>query len=213
MRCGAPGWARVALRVSPIGGRHGGSGRSAPRQPFQFVYIGVTSAVYGRSLMQRSLRRALTGAVFVLLASCGGGSPEPATQLPQASGSGRTETKLSASDRARAGEVYIVRLAEPAVAAYDGTIRGHAATRPAKGSKLDSSHPDVASYRAHLAARQDAVMRSAGVSKALRGYGYVFNGFAARMSESQAMKLAGTTGVLSVVKDEKHTVDTSSTPT
>ena len=163
--------------------------------------------------MQRSLRRALTGAVFVLLASCGGGSPEPATQLPQASGSGRTETKLSVSDRARAGEVYIVRLAEPAVAAYDGTIRGHAATRPAKGSKLDSSHPDVASYRAHLAARQDAVMRSAGVSKALRGYGYVFNGFAARMSESQAMKLAGTTGVLSVVKDEKHTVDTSSTPT
>ena len=56
-------------------------------------------------------------------------------------------------------------------------------------------------------------MRSAGVSQALRGYGYVFNGFAARMSEAQAMKLAGTTGVLSVVKDEKHTVDTSSTPT
>lgn len=166
--------------------------------------------------MQQSLRHALTGAVFVLLASCGGGgSPEQlSAQQPQTADAARTEGKLSAVDgKSRAGKVYIVRLAEPAVAAYDGSIRGHAATRPAKGSKLDSMHPDVVGYRAHLASRQDAVMRSAGVSRALRSYGYVFNGFAAQLSEAQAAKLAGTPGVLSVVKDELRTADTSSTPT
>ena len=165
--------------------------------------------------MQRSLRNALTGAVFVLLASCGGGgSPDLSTQQPLAADSNRTEAKLSAIEgNSRTGKVYIVRLTEPAVAGYDGGIRGHAATRPAKGSKLDAKHPDVASYRAHLAARQDAVMKSAGVAKALRGYGYVFNGFAAEMSDAQAQKLASTAGVVSVAKDELRTADTSSTPT
>ncbi|HSW26329.1 MAG TPA: S8 family peptidase, partial [Burkholderiaceae bacterium] len=166
--------------------------------------------------MQRSFRAGLTGAVFILLASCGGGADAPASdvQKPQAAASARTEKRLDLGDgSARASKVYIVRLAEPAAAAYDGSIRGFAATRPAKGSKFDSRHPDVANYRAHLAARQDAVMRSAGVSKALRSYGYVFNGFAAQMSDAQAAKLAGTQGVLSVAKDELRTADTSSTPT
>ena len=164
--------------------------------------------------MQRSLHHGLIGAVFVLLASCGGGgSPESATQQPQASAATRSQGKLSVDDSARTSRVYIVRLAEPAAVAYDGSIRGLAATRPAKGTKFDSRHPDVANDRAHLAARQDAVMRSAGVSKALRGYGYVFNGFAAEMTDAQAAKLAGTKGVLSVRQDELRTADTSSTPT
>ncbi|HEY6511161.1 MAG TPA: S8 family peptidase, partial [Burkholderiaceae bacterium] len=164
--------------------------------------------------MKQFLRRALSGAAFVVLASCGGGNSQDATpQQPQAAAAVRSEGKLSIADRERAGHTYIVRLAEPAAAAYDGNIRGLAATRPAKGSKLDSKNPDVMGYRAHLAARQDAVMRSAGVAKPQRGYGYVFNGFAAQMSEAQAMKLAATAGVMSVVKDELRTADTSSTPT
>jgi len=166
--------------------------------------------------MQRSLRATLTGVVFVLLASCGGGGESPGsdTQQAQAASAARSEKRLDAGDgSAGASKTYIVRLAEPAAAAYDGNIRGLRATRPAKGSKLDSKHPDVITYRAHLSARQDTVMRSAGVGKALRSYGYVFNGFAAEMSEAQAAKLAGTRGVLSVSKDEKRIADTSSTPT
>ncbi len=164
--------------------------------------------------MQRSLRTALTGAVFVLLASCGGGGEAPADPQPsQAANAARTQKRLDAGDgSARASRTYIVRLAEPAAAGYDGSIGGLRATRPAKGSKLDSRHPDVVTYRAHLAARQDAVMRSAGVAKALRNYGYAFNGFAAQMSDEQAAKLAGTRGVLSVSKDELRHADTSSTP-
>ena len=139
--------------------------------------------------MQRSLRTALTGVVFVLLASCGGGGEAPAadSQQAQAASAGRTEKRLDRGDgSARASKTYIVRLAEPAAAAYDGNIRGLRATRPAKGTKLDARHPDVVNYRAHLSARQDAVMRSVGLTQAARSYGYVFNGFAARMSDEQA---------------------------
>ena len=162
--------------------------------------------------MQRAFRAGLSGLVFVLLASCGGGGEAPASAQQAAQGA-RTEKRLDLGDgSARASKVYIVRLAEPAAAAYDGHVRGLAATRPAKGSKLDSKHPDVVNYRNHLAARQQAVMRSAGVAKALRTYGYVFNGFAAQMSDAQAAKLAGTPGVLAVMKDEMRTADTSSTP-
>ncbi len=163
--------------------------------------------------MQRSLRTVLTGTVFVLLASCGGGQA-PADPQSQAANAARSEKRLDLGDgSARARKIYIVRLAEPAAAGYDGSIGGLRATRPAKGTKFDSRHPDVVNYRAHLASRQDAVMRSAGVAKALRNYGYVFNGFAAQMSDEQAAKLAGTRGVLSVSKDEIHFADTSSTPT
>ena len=164
--------------------------------------------------MQRSLRAVLTGTVFVFLASCGGGGEAPADPQSQAANAARTEKRLDLGDgSARARKVYIVRLAEPAAAGYDGNIGGLRATRPAKGTKFDSRHPDVVNYRAHLASRQDAVMRSAGVAKALRNYGYVFNGFAAQMSDEQAAKLAGTRGVLSVSKDEIRHADTSSTPT
>jgi len=163
--------------------------------------------------MKRPLHTALTGLVFVFLASCGGGGETP-SDPQQSRTAARAEKRLDTGNGgARANKIYIVRLAEPAAAGYDGGVRGLSATRPAKGSKLDARHADVVNYRAHLAARHDAVMRSAGVAKAVRTYGYVFNGFAAQMSDEQAAKLAGTRGVLSVTKDELHSADTSSTPT
>lgn len=166
--------------------------------------------------MHRPIRRTLAAALFVLLASCGGGGTSDlgdSSQQPQATVTKRTEgTQSTDRGRAQAAKVYIVRLAEPSVARYDGGINGHAATRPARGDKLDARHPDVVGYRAHLAERQSAVMRSAGIMKPLRSYGYVFNGFAAQLSEAQVQKLAGTAGVLSISVNEMHTADTSSTP-
>jgi subtilisin family serine protease len=172
--------------------------------------------------MQRFLRHALTGAVFALLASCGGGggSPESTARSAQANGTPAATTAattkgiFSASSDAslRAGKTYIVQLKEPPVATYDGGINGHAATRPARGSKIDSDSASVTGYRGHLKARQDAVARSAGGAKVVRNYAYVFNGFAARMTEAQALKLAATPGVLTVSEDELRTADTSSTP-
>lgn len=160
--------------------------------------------------MRRSSNKALTGLVFVLLASCGGGGSPDVAPTSMATVTKRTEGSLGAG-RSNS-DIYIVRLAEPAVAAYDGGIGHHAATRPAKGSKLDATSPDVVSYRAHLAERQAAVMRQAGVSGAVRQYGYVFNGFAARLTDAQLARLAGTPGVLSIAKNERRTADTSHTP-
>jgi subtilisin family serine protease len=112
----------------------------------------------------------------------------------------------------RNNAAYIVQLAEKPVTAYDGGIKGYQATKPRKGQKIDPNSPAVTSYMGYLAARQNTVMASVGASKKLHSYGYVFNGFAAELSDAQAQKLAQTPGVLAVTKDEARTLDTSSTP-
>jgi subtilisin family serine protease len=168
--------------------------------------------------MQRLFNDTLTRVIFVLLASFGGGvSADPADPSEQPQATSATKSRHSAASGqagprlARSG--YIVQLSEPPVAAYDGGIRGHAATRPARGSKLDADDPNVINYRGHLTTRQDAVLNSVGGARKLHDYTYVFNGFAAELTEAQAAKLAGMPGVLAVTKDELRSLDTSSTPT
>ena len=107
---------------------------------------------------------------------------------------------------------YIVQLAEQPVTAYTGGIKGYAATKPNKGQKIDPNSPKVAGYMGYLKSRQDVVLGSVGGSNKLYNYGYVFNGFAAELTEAQAQKLAQTPGVLAVSKDEIRALDTSSTP-
>ena len=109
-------------------------------------------------------------------------------------------------------EVYIVRLSDPPVADYQGGVRNIAATKPAAGEKIDPLRAEVAAYRGYLLGQQDAALRSVGGGKRLHSYSYVFNGFAADMTEAAAQKLRTTPGVLSVVKDEKRQLDTSTTP-
>ena len=43
-----------------------------------------------------------------------------------------------------------------------------------------------------------------GAAKKLYSYGYVFNGFAAELTDEQAQKLTATKGVLAVSKDEAN---------
>jgi hypothetical protein len=119
-----------------------------------------------------------------------------------------------AADAAKApkNNAYIVRLAEQPVAAYAGGIAGYTATKPRKGQKLNPNDPQVVSYMSYLVQRQDGLLNSVGGGKKLYNYGYVFNGFAAELSEAQAQKLAQTAGVLAVTKDEARALDTSSTP-
>ncbi len=107
---------------------------------------------------------------------------------------------------------YIVQLADQPVTAYTGGIKGHAATKPNKGQKIDPNSPKVVGYMAHLASKHDAAMSSVGANKKLYSYGYVFNGFAAEMTDAQAQKLAQMPGVLAVTKDEIRKMDTASTP-
>jgi Peptidase inhibitor I9 len=121
---------------------------------------------------------------------------------------------LAASDGKPAPKntAYIVQLAEQPVSAYAGGVAGYAATKPRKGQKINPNDPQVYSYMGYLAARHDSLLSGVGGGKKLYSYGYVFNGFAAELTEAQALKLALTPGVLAVSKDEIRQVDTASTP-
>ena len=123
------------------------------------------------------------------------------------------EDKANGNGKAKfANNAYIVQMADQPVAAYTGAIKGYAATKPAKGKKIDPNSPMVVGYLGYLGSRQDAALNSVGASKKLYNYGYVFNGFAAELTEAQAQKLAQTPGVLAVTKDEARALDTASTP-
>src|SRR5688572_14382640 len=79
--------------------------------------------------------------------------------------------------RAR-NNVYLVRMAEDPVVGYRGGIPGHAATRPARGRKIDPNNPDVARYAAYLDERHNAALAHAGGGRKLYDYRYAVNGFA-----------------------------------
>ncbi|HEX6571350.1 MAG TPA: S8 family peptidase [Steroidobacteraceae bacterium] len=109
-------------------------------------------------------------------------------------------------------DLYIVRMAELPVSAYDGSIKGYAATKPRKGQKIDPYSSAVVNYKSYLDARHDAALAAVGGSRKVYDYGYVYNGFAAELTQEQAAQLARVPGVLGVIKDEALELDTSSTP-
>ncbi len=173
-----------------------------------------------------------SGLTAALLAACGGGSepagsaataPAPAMVAmvqtpPSAAASAEVTSTPVDSDRgngassAATSSAYIVQLDEMPVSAYDGRIKGLGATKPKKGQKIDPNSPAVVNYMAHLAARHDSMLQGVGNGRKLYSYGYVFNGFAAELTDAQAEKLALTKGVLAVSRDELRSMDTSSTP-
>ena len=54
----------------------------------------------------------------------------------------------SGGDDSAETATYVVQLVQPPVAAYDGGIAGYAATKPAKGTKLDARSADAERYAA-----------------------------------------------------------------
>jgi hypothetical protein len=185
-----------------------------------------------RHLWRSAIASALAAA---LVAACGGGAdqaataPSPSTAMqpvraaqaidPAAATATVTsppadaERVVRTAPGAATNKVYIVQLAEMPVTAYTGTVKGLAATKPRPGQKIDPNSPAVINYMAHLATRHDAVIAAAGGGRKLYSYGYVFNGFAAELTDSQAAKVALNRDVLAVTKDELRSVDTSTTPT
>ncbi|HEU4428407.1 MAG TPA: S8 family peptidase [Myxococcota bacterium] len=109
-------------------------------------------------------------------------------------------------------DIYIVRLADPPVADYEGGIAGLAPTKPQAGRGIDPLRSEVRQYVSYLAGKQNAVLQSAGGGARVYNYAYAFNGFAADMSAVVAEKLKSMPGVLAVTKDEKRKLDTSRTP-
>src|SRR5262245_28921895 len=68
----------------------------------------------------------------------------------------------AAAKSAVSNKLYIVRMAESPVTAYTGGIKGYAATRPAKGQKIDPNSSKVVNYMSFLGARHDAVLGAVG---------------------------------------------------
>ena len=106
--------------------------------------------------------------------------------------------------------VYIVRMVDQPVAAYTGGVPGIAATKPAKGKKINDEDPNVVRYSAHLKDKHSQVAQKVSAKK-LYDYTAAFNGFAAELTGSQAAKLASDPAVYSVEKDQRGHVDTSNT--
>ena len=177
-------------------------------------------------MKQRIWQMGLVALATLTLAACGGGSDSgggqstAAAAAPMATALSAKATsagQIEASEGAtKAGQgsssTFIVRMAEEPATAYKGGIKGYAATKANKGQKIDPDSPAVASYKGYLASRHDAALASVGGGTKLYSYGYVFNGFAAKLSDAQAQKLAQTPGVLSVARDEMRKMDTATTP-
>lgn len=122
-----------------------------------------------------------TGAVFALSAA-GGAQAQPAPSSARA--------------------LYIVQMTGAPVATYAGNVAGYAATRPAHGHRFNAHSQHANSYSAHLRSNQNSVLARADLSTDTVVYHYttVLNGIAARLTQTQAMKLEGTPGVMAVWK-------------
>ncbi len=118
----------------------------------------------------------------------------------------------AAAAKAGGNGVYIVQLAQQPVSAYDGSIKGLKSTKIRPGTKIDPYSPAVVDYVAFLESRQSAALARAGGGKKLHRYAYVFNGFAAQLTEAQAAALRSDPDVVAVTRDEKRRLDTATTP-
>ncbi|PYG99538.1 protease [Arthrobacter stackebrandtii] len=105
---------------------------------------------------------------------------------------------------------YIVVLAEPPAATYDGGTTGLAPTKPKPGKKLDAGKAEVKKYQAHLEKKQAQVAKSENV-KVNRSFTVALNGFSAQLTADQALQLAKDPNVLTVAPDTQNAPDYSST--
>jgi len=108
---------------------------------------------------------------------------------------------------------YIVQMEAAPAVAYTGGIDGLAATQPANGKKIDPASAKVQKYVDYLKGRHAAAIAKLAGAIKIYDYVYTFNGFAARMTGSQAAQLEKTPGVAAVSKDRLNKLDTSTTPT
>jgi subtilisin family serine protease len=108
---------------------------------------------------------------------------------------------------------YIVQLADKPVATYTGEVSGLPATKPAPGQHLDVSAADVQAYIQYLEKKQNSVLASVNAAQLTHKYKLVFNGFAARLTESEVKALKADPAVAAISADEERSLDTNFTPT
>lgn len=113
------------------------------------------------------------------------------------------------SEKYEAGRYFVVLKDQPSVT-YTGGTAGFEATAMGKGKAFDANRPSVAKYEQHLAMKQEAVAKGAGVKAGMK-FKRALNAFVAELTPGQAMKLAKDERVLGIAKDEQQAPDYSST--
>jgi len=130
--------------------------------------------------------------------------------VPVAAQEPNLETPPSAKGEA---QIYLARLIDDPVVAYEGGIQGLPATKPANGEKINPNSGKVQKYVEYLDAQHNAALDKVGArDKMVYHYRYSFNGFAARLTPAQVVALKAQPEVLGVWADEEVEIDTSSTP-
>lgn len=82
-----------------------------------------------------------------------------------------------------------------------------------KGNRYNANTANMAAYTAAMKKRQTRVASEIGVSDVLYHYTHTFNGFSAKLTDSQAEALRQKANVASVWEDKAYKPDTSNTPT
>ena len=139
---------------------------------------------------------------------------ELATDQPSISGTVAAATE-AAKPQAGDNAVYIVRLADPAVATYEGGIQGLAATSPrATGARrLDVYNADSKAYQQFLRGKQDAFVASCEQALGHQlnvkfDYQHAFNGVAIELSAAEVQTVAALPEVKSVTKERFEVLET-----
>jgi subtilisin family serine protease len=163
----------------------------------------------GRRRTWRATTLAIGAAVAttVSLTAPATAAQDPADGLTVVGGS----SALSTDPADYTAGTYIVQLAGDPAASYEGDVAGFAATKPAKGAKIDADSAAVQRYRDRLVKQQKAVLASVG-AKAVDNHSLVLNGVTTRLSAQQAAKLAGAKGVVSVNRTQLLKPQTEQSP-
>src|SRR5688572_7737112 len=109
---------------------------------------------------------------------------------------------VAAGAQTAARKNYVIQLADLPAASYDGRIANYAATKPAPGSKLNINAGDVQNYLRYLDSKQAAVTALVPSAQVYYRFGTVFNGFAAKLTDTELQKLAAHSGVVAITVDE-----------
>jgi len=114
---------------------------------------------------------------------------------------------------------YIVQLADPPLASYQGGIQGISATSPrvTGSARLEIQSAASLQYQSYLAKKQDALLSAMSVTldrpvNAIYQFHTSVNGISIELSEVEAQKIAKLPGVVSVVRDQWHFPATDTTP-
>src|SRR5688572_22427697 len=102
--------------------------------------------------------------------------------------------------------LYLVQTGSAPLATND-------ATKPSQGEKVDAHSAAAKQWLSKLRGEHDGALRASQINtnKKVRDYGVVFNGFAAKLTPSEVIRLKNTPGVVRVWKNEIVSVDTTTT--